>query len=195
MIDDLVVEMQVTPPEEVVREVHGTFNYCGVILQPKFRMGRVTKYYGNLKNLLIEIVYDKMYIKNSWHKYYHGNNYGDYTYREIKETIQLLTDRFGQRFLNAKIKKMAVGCNLPMDAGDVFPKCIALGPDMFQDMKFGNKHRTYGKYIKKTHSKFKVYDKQWEVKEHDRHKTGPTLRVELEMNIQAFQRRATEPNQ
>lgn len=195
MIDDLVVEMQITPPQEVVCEIHGTFEYCGMIFQPKFRMGRVTKYYGELKNLMIEIVYDRMFIKNSWHKYYHGNNYGDYTYGEIKETIQQLKEKFGPDFLNAKIIKMAVGCNLPMDAGDIFPKCVALGPDIFQDMKFGNKHKTYGKYIKKTHSKFKIYDKQWEIKEHDRHKIHPAIRIELEMNMKSVQKRVVLPNQ
>ncbi|MEX2512356.1 MAG: hypothetical protein WD398_05580 [Cyclobacteriaceae bacterium] len=193
MIDDLVVEMQITPPQEVLREIHGTFEYCGVIFQPKFRMGRVTKYYGNLKNLLVEILYDKLFIRNSWHKYYHGNNHGDFTYGEIKQTIQLLTGRFGKGFLEAKIKKMAVGCNLPMDAGNIIIKCLALGPDIFQDMKFGNKHRTYGKYIKKTHSKFKVYNKQWEVKEHDRQKITPTLRLELELNMIAVQARKINP--
>lgn len=194
MIDDLVVEMQITPPQEVVREIQATFEYCGVIFQPKFRLGRVTKYYGELKNLMIEIVYDRMFIKNSWHKYYHGNNYGDYTYGEIKETIKLLGERFGRGFFDAKIRKMAIGCNLSMDAGNFFPRCISLGPDIFQDMKFGTNHRIYGKYIKKTHSKFKVYDKQVEVKHHGRPTTiRATLRVELEMKMKSVQDRKTKP--
>ncbi|UCS93766.1 hypothetical protein KZP23_01640 [Echinicola marina] len=80
-----------------------------------------------------------------------------------------------------------------VDSNEFFPYCLMLGPDFFGDMKGGRKHHCYGKYIKKTNTRFKIYNKQFEVWEHDRQMIGPTLRVEQEMLMSYVHKRKHTP--
>lgn len=193
MIDDLLVEIDIVPPKEVEIEIREPFDYYDLIFSPLFRSGRVIKYYANWKNLRLEICYNKLSIKNSWHKFYHGNNYGNYTFSDIKYTIEIFVNKFGKEILNARIKNMTIGCNLSLTPTDYYTKCASLGPKFFQEMRYGNIHKVYGHYVKETNKKFKIYDKQVEVKYHDRLTIQPTLRVELEMKMRYFQKRSKIP--
>lgn len=175
--------MDIEPPKEVELWLREPFDFFQITFSPLFRSGKVIKYYGDWKNLRLELWYDKLKIKNSWHKFYHGNNYGDYTHQEIVKTFQIFVDRFGSGFLEARILKMTIGCNLSLDPLDFYPNCVCFGPKFFQEMRYGSIHKVYGKYVKQTNTKFKIYDKQTEVEHHDRKKISPTLRIEQEMKM------------
>ena len=193
MLDDVQVTMGIIPPDEVLKEVKEPFLWKEIIFSPKYRKDRVLKYVGSWKNLRLEICFDQLRMYNSWHKFFHGNNYGDYTIEEIKETIQIFVEKFGSGFLQASIKKMTIGCNLSCNAEKFYSRCISLGPTFFQDMRMGNKHKVYGQYAKQTNLKFKLYDKQHEAKVHDRINIPPTLRVEQEMNMNYIRKRKGTP--
>ncbi|WP_200974841.1 hypothetical protein [Echinicola sp. 20G] len=189
MIDDVLLVMDITPPKEVINGTKQPFIWKDLIFAPSFRKDCVIKYTATWKNLKLEIWYDQLKVNNSWHKFYHGNNYSDYTFEDIKQTIELFVEKFGLNFLKASIKKLTIGCNLSINSNKYYPRCISLGTTFFQEMRGGNTHVVYGQYAKQTNIKFKIYDKQYEVKIHNREKIVPTLRVEQEMNMNYIRKR------
>lgn len=183
MIDDVVLKWQIAPQEQVWGRTREPFNYLGFLFDPFYRDGMVIKYVSKFRNLRLVIKDDVFLISGSWHKFHHRENYGDYTWKGIVETIEELKERFGEKFLNAEITKLTIGCNLRLEANRILPKIIGINGNKPSDMLGGTNHQPYGKYFKMTYYRFKVYDKQFEVKNHNDKKIphglsgyfGPTM--------------------
>lgn len=193
MIDDLVVVMDIDPPDKVLRRCCAPFEYLGLVFNPIYRNGLVTGYDHNLKNLRVKLISNKLILSGSWHKFYHGGNWGDYSWREIGETLKELLEVFGEPFLKGRITKLTFACNLPIEPGPILGKIKAIRSVPPSDMLGGTNHKAYGKYHRMTHYRFKIYDKQTEVNIHDKFKIGPVLRIEKEIRMRAAKARATNP--
>lgn len=193
MIDDLVIVMEIQPPESIQIAPELPFDWNGVIFSPFYRKGELIKYVANLKNLRLVIDSSILTVSGSLHKFYHGNNSGDFTWREIQASIKLLSEVFGEDFGQAQLKKLTFACNLPIDAKPILDRLISIKGRKPQDMLGGINHSPYGKYIKMTHSRSKIYNKKEEVAYHDRKRIQPTLRFEIELSLKAAASRKKKP--
>lgn len=193
MIDDVVLKWQIAPQEQVWGRTREPFNYLGFLFDPFYRDGMVIKYVSKFRNLRLVIKDDVFLISGSWHKFHHRENYGDYTWKGIVETIEELKERFGEKFLNAEITKLTIGCNLRLEANRILPKIIGINGNKPSDMLGGTNHQPYGKYFKMTYYRFKVYDKQFEVKNHNDKKIPHGLRLEKEIKMKGARKRTNNP--
>ncbi|MDO6436286.1 hypothetical protein Q4534_02650 [Cyclobacterium sp. 1_MG-2023] len=193
MIDDVTLKWQIDPPEQEWERTREPFYYLGFLFDPSYRDGFIIKYVSKFRNLRLVIKDDIFLISGSWHKFHHRGNYGDYTLKEIIETIEELKERFGEKFLNAEITKLTIGCNVSLEANKILPKIIGINGKKPSDMLGGTNHQPYGKYFKMTFYRFKVYDKQFEVKNHDGIKIPHVLRLEKEIKMKGARKRANNP--
>lgn len=193
MIDDLVMVMDIDPPESVRNYSQVPFEWKGFTFDPQYRKGQVLRYVSHFRNLRLVISYDKLLISGSLHKFCKGNNSGDFTWLEIRDSFEQLSVAFGENFEMAHLKKLTFACNLPIEAKTYLDQLISIKGRRQVDMVGGMNHITYGKYIKMTHYRIKIYDKKTEVQYHDGLKIKPTLRVEIELNLKAASLRKKDP--
>lgn len=193
MIDDVFLKCLIEPHPQVYERSREPFEYMGFVFDPYYRHGMVNKYISNFRNLRLVLKDDILIIYGSWHKFYHGENHGDYTWQQIGETINELSENFGNIFLDAEITKLTIGCNLPLPAHQILSKIKGIKGKSPSDMLGGTNHQSYGKYYKMTHYRYKIYDKQFEVKYHDKKKIGPVIRLEKEIKMKAARIRARNP--
>lgn len=193
MIDDLVLVMEVDPPDKVLRKCRVSFEYIGLVFSPIYRNGVVIRYESNLRNLKVKLNYNKLILSGSWHKFYHGNNWGDYNWREIGFTLEELLEVFGEPFLKARISKLTFSCNLAIAPKPILAKILAIKGVNPSDMLGGTNHRSYGKYHRMTHYRYKLYDKETEVLFHNQQKIPPLLRLEKEIVMRDSISRAKNP--
>lgn len=193
MIDDLVLVMEIDPPESILISPELPFQWNGVPFSPFYRKGELMKYVAELKNLRLVINDSKLTLSGSLHKFYHGNNSSDFTWREIQAVLELLTEVIGEEFAKAQLKKLTFACNLPIDAKQFLDRLISIKGRMPANMVGGVNHKPYGKYIKMTHSRLKIYNKKEEVAYHDRKRIQATLRIEIELNLKAAASRQKNP--
>lgn len=158
MIDDLVLKCKIDPPEQVLNGVGLPFNYLNFSFNPVYRQGVAIKYLSKFRSLRLAIKDDIFLISGSWHKFYHNENHGDYTWEQIGETINVLYESFGEVFLNAEITKLTIGCNTSLMSDQIVPRIIGIRGKKPSDMLGGTNHSSYGKYYKMTHYRYKVYD-------------------------------------
>jgi len=193
MIDDVILKCLIEPPPQVYERSREPFEYMGFVFDPYYRHGIVNKYISNFKNLRLVLKDDILLIYGSWHKFYHGENHGDYTWQQIGETINELSENFGKTFLDAEITKLTIGCNINFAAKQILSKIKGIRGKSPSDMLGGINHQSYGKYYKMTHFRYKIYDKQFEVKYHDKKKIGSVIRLEKEIMMKAARKRAKNP--
>ncbi|NVJ46456.1 MAG: hypothetical protein HWE07_04985 [Cytophagia bacterium] len=193
MIDDLVMVMEIDPPESILLDPEIPFDWNGILFSPFYRKGELIKYVGEFRNLRLVINSSKLTVSGSLHKFYHGNNSGDFTWREIQATLELLANVIGEDLDKAHLKKLTFACNLPIEAKPFLDRLISIKGRKPVNMVGGINHIPYGKYIKLTHYRIKIYDKKMEVNWHDRKRIKPTLRMEIEMNLKAFKSRKSNP--
>jgi hypothetical protein len=193
MIDDLVLVMEIDPPEGVLDYSYMPFEWKGFKFAPNFRSDLITCYTSSFRNLRLKMNQDKLIISGSFHKFYHRQNYEDYTWEEIGLTVDQLLEVFGEPFLKARITKLTFACNLPIDPKPIISKIKAIKGFDPSEMLGGTNHRSYGKYYRMTDYRYKVYDKQTEVVFHDKHKIGPVLRIEKEIKMNAARARVKNP--
>jgi hypothetical protein len=193
MIDDLIMVMEINPPESVQNYSQIPFDWRGFTFSPLFRLGEVTKYVGEFRNLRLVIYSNTLVVSGSLHKFYHGKNSGDFTWLEIRDSLEQLSEAFGEALEVAQLKKLTFACNLPVDAKPFLDRLISIRGRMPVNMLGGINHTSYGKYIKLTHARIKIYDKKSEVFFHDRRRINPSLRLEIELNLKAAASRKTNP--
>jgi hypothetical protein len=193
MIDDLVLVMEIDPPEGVLDYSYVPFEWKGFKFASNFRSDLITYYTSSFRNLRLKMTQDKLIISGSFHKFYHRQNYGDYTWKEIGLTVDQLLEVFGEPFLKARITKLTFACNLPIDPKPIISKIKAIKGFDPSEMLGGTNHKSYGKYHRMTDYRYKVYDKQTEVLYHNINKIGPVLRIEKEIKMNAARARVKNP--
>ena len=193
MIDDLVMVMEIDSAEYVQNYSQLPFEWRGFTFSPHFRMGEVIKYVSEFRNLRLVINSTKLTVSSSLHKFYHGNNSGSFTWLEILDSLVQLYETFGEMVGFAQLKKLTFACNLQIDAKPFLERLISINGRAPVNMVGGVNHTSYGKYIKMTHKRNKIYDKKMEVHYHDQKKIIPSLRLEIELNLKAAASRKKNP--
>ena len=78
----------------------------GQIIMPdidEVSSGDVKEYYTFLDNLQLTIKEDELTITNSLQKYYHGHNYGDFTFEEVGAAIYKLKNEYDDDDIDARL--------------------------------------------------------------------------------------------
>lgn len=194
MVDDVKLEIPFDPPEEFKQKVPFPFELNGILFKPEFnKNGDVISYSAKLENLYVKLVSGKIILMNSWHKFFHGNNYSDFCWEEIQVCMQTLSTVFGDVFWKSRITKLTAGVNLQCNPKTIIERLISFKGNPMEPMRPRNSRSVYGKRFASTHYNVKVYDKQFEVKRNARMDILPTLRIEKEMRMPYFQKRKSNP--
>lgn len=189
MIDELNTIIQIKPPLEVIQQTKKTFIANGIKFIPKWNpINDFITYNGMLGNLRLSINYDKLSIKNSWHKFYKGNNYSDYSFTDLQKTYEKLESELDISIIDADIKRIAYGCVIKTNSKNEYSKWKFLRTK--EPYPIHNKGIQYGNSFNFNEYKVKGYDKTYEVWKHDGIRIESDLfRFEKEINYLKYLRR------
>jgi len=190
MFDNIQIELIIdSPPREIYRQKAEPFMCMGLYFIPKYSVdGNVIHYQSNIKNLIIRIHGNKLIIKNSIHKFHKGNNYSDFYIADLESAICLLSEMLDMNLLEAEVKKIEYGCNIPVDAPEnIYNGLIGYQRGYFTPMF--DKAREYGKKQYSTDYNIKLYDKQFEVLKHSKKSINPLTRFEKEIKNMRYLRK------
>jgi hypothetical protein len=128
----------------------------------------------------IYIYTDKIYISNSLHKYFHGNNFTDFYGSEVREAIERLNEETGVNWNSATISKIEYGCNIAGNATAITNSLLSYKGKDYLPMHYNGKK--YGMVCEFEDYKLKGYDKALQVKQSERFNLGtPLFRWEVAM--------------
>lgn len=193
MIDELNTELLIRPPLPVRQQTAKPFSFHGLKFIPQWHDTGYISYNSQLENLRIKIVFDKLYILNSWHKYYLKNNYSDYRLTDIKKTYTKLEYNLGECLEEAKVKRIAYGCVINENPYQLYPNWLYYKGKQ-PDTMTGKTGTRYGAKFKFTDFCLKGYDKTFEVWEHDRENIDENyFRLETEVKYMRHLHNRLEP--
>ncbi len=174
MYDSLALEMPFShyPKSSNRKEA---FDWNRLLFVPRVNeVGEVTGHTSKLENLhLVASDNYKLYIKNSLHKFYKGENYTDFTRSEVSEAISEL-ELFIPNSSRAIVKKNAYGVNyLPNKQSEwLFHLWQPFAP-------MQAKGNFYGSECRRSEYKIKGYDKEFEVLTQNKNLTKPKIQKGL----------------
>jgi len=191
MIDELNTIIEIKPLPEILMQVKEPFEYNGIQFVPQWHENGIITYSGMLENLKLNFHFNRLFIKNSWHKYYLGNNYTDYKFSDIEETFYKLENTIKINLDCAKINRIAYGCVINENPYSNYPNWRYLKNTIPQPMMKNG--RQYGCYFPFNDYKLKGYDKSFEVWKHDRERLqGNYFRIEKEVKYMRYLQRRTK---
>lgn len=129
----------------------------------------ISHYATEYKNLYLQIRNEKLYVSNSLHKLYKDNNYSDFSYSEIVESIDIIEEITGVTATKFTVSKLEFGVNIQLETNvNSLLNCVKTYKKRyaFKDMDRGSK--TYGKNCELTEYKMKLYNKTFQVKAVDK---------------------------
>lgn len=171
MIDELNTIIQIKQPLEVLQQSIEPFMVNDIKFFPQWHPNGFITYNGMIDNLKLNIFNDSLSIKNSWHKFYKGNNYSDYSFTDIKRTYDKLETKLGLSISDAEIKRIGYGCVIKTNPHKVFKSWKYLRNTESKPMyKNGTQ---YGSFFPFTDYKIKGYDKTFEVWKHNNIRIEP----------------------
>lgn len=166
MVDNITLMLETKAPPQLHKAKGQPFEYKGQLYCPRYRNGQLCSYEAQIKNLRLCLYPEKVYLLNSLHKFYKGNNYSDFTKSELRATIEEISDITGIRWEQAEIKKLEYGCNIPGNGAGISATLQAYkGKDYLPMAKNG---KAYGKALDATKYTLKGYDKQYQVQQVDK---------------------------
>jgi len=135
----------------------------GLSYYPYFKNNQVAFYKADIKNIQVIIYQNAIILRNSLHKFYHGNNYCDFNCTELICTVDALCDITGFNWWEADITRMEYGMNVLISAeNDVIQSLMLFKSKEFLAMI--SKAKKYGKVCEQTNYKLKCYDKTLQYK-------------------------------
>ena len=162
------------------------FDWYGFKWIPHFKDSNTPLYYNsNYKNLNLRLIGNQLFVTNSLHKLYRGNNYEVFTYSQVCKAIILLDNLLPINVYTAKILKLSVGVVINADPQKIFNEWLYYLGKPYFPMK--NKNKIYGAKFFLTDYYIKGYDKTYEVKNHNQIKLeGNYFRFEMEGKTKIF---------
>ncbi len=152
-------------PKQAVKKTSRPFSWHGFIWSPVYKKGLLTYYKAEAKNLQLRLAGNELYINNSLHKFYHGNNYVPFTYQEVLEAIHLLNKITPVNILNAKVLRVSPGIVINENAQHILGEWQNYRGKTHIHMI--DKGKIYGAKYYLTDYQVKGYDKTFEVKKHN----------------------------
>jgi len=187
MVDNFKIEFtgnqHVIPSFENIVEIFNTLFY------PHYnKEGKYLYHWANIQNNLVAKI-DKrrnevMTIENSLHKFWHGNNFEDFTFSEILQAIDQIEKilNIPSRFL--KFKKVEIGINIENNISS-FDLLKSYKMNDFDRMRSGKK--VYGKKIFLTDFDIKYYNKFMETELSQRTNMIDSNSVFIPKNLYRFE--------
>lgn len=158
MIDWVKLQTEVEDPEKIT----SLFKDCQTVSD--YRTGEVIKYSGKVGDLYCTLQGKRLTVKNSLHKDFHGNNAGIFTYIDLVQEVEKLSNLFQLDFTAARISQFEFAVNLNVE----------LAPKLYLDEmigfkgkgihKFDRGYKGYQLVYNSENYKFKIYDKSREGK-------------------------------
>jgi hypothetical protein len=162
MYDNLTLEKECRPSIDLLKANGRPFEHRGIIFHPKFQQGKVCRYDGRLKNLLLFWKPEGIKVCNSIHKYWHGNNFTDFHLWEMGTAIEKLSDETGISWKGAVVKYLEYGCNVGANATTVYRGLQSYQGKDYSAMDYRGK--VYGARRILTDYTIKGYDKTLQAK-------------------------------
>ena len=166
MIDDIKLDISLDISEELNVFISKVYDLHGILFYPVLntKTGQVKYWESTYENLKLRLTNDSLVVLNSWHKFFKGNNYSDYSLSQIIETYKDISEILDIDILNATVKKISYGLvvNTPADINYnnwSFYKSKPPTPMMKGSKQYGAKF-----YF--TDFNIKGYDKKMELKLH-----------------------------
>lgn len=146
--------------------------------------GEVKGYTAEYRNLRLYFWGNYLYIRNSLHKFYHGNNYGCLTCSEITSSLDELNMLLASGFTGIDVRRAEVtyleyGVNLEMENPETYwGQLTRYGGKPFRAME-SSSGTAYGAVRKLKQYELKAYSKCFQANEVDRVKINGRLRLEV----------------
>lgn len=138
-------------------------NRINLDFDPIIKDGEIVGYRAKLYNLLIIIRDEIIIIRNSLCKYYHGNNYTNFTYTQIIQAVSFLSAHIGIDLMDARVTKFEFGAVIIDNSmEETFAR---MGTFKNKEPHIMHDHGIpYGIYFENTGQKIKIYSKKIEAK-------------------------------
>lgn len=156
------------------------FTWNDIDFVPEYANSRyIKKYIAEIKGIKIDLYDNTLKISNSLHKFFKGNNYSDFSYSEIIQSIDLMEDILQITASKMKPTKLEFGINEFFDDWQTILGSINhYKHKEFDKMK--SKSKCYGKKLRMEQVYIKVYDKLEQVYLQNRERISPNmLRLEI----------------
>ena len=167
MLDDIKIEIPLELSEELNVFVRKEYDFNGMIFYPfvNNKTGQVKYWESTYENLKLRLTNNSLVVLNSWHKFFRGNNYSDYSLNHIIETYRDISNILGIDILNAEVKKITYGLVVDTPAEINYNNWSYYKSKPPAPMLKGSKK--YGVKFFFTDFNLKGYDKKIEVKLHN----------------------------
>lgn len=159
------------------------FFWRGILFKPTFGRGNtifVKNYVADFQGLKLVLEDDKLFISNSIHKFFKGDNYSDFTHSELIQSIDLLSDKLGVSDELIVPTFLEFGINTSFSDITTYLESIAIYKGKsFAPMKKGSV--AYGRKLEMHEVYTKAYDKSKEFLLHYKNPCpiNDLLRVEI----------------
>lgn len=181
VFDNVTLTKEFEPPKELYKANGKPFDFNGITYSPKYVQGQIKRYEGQINNIRLFLYPNKIYLSNSIHKYWRGNNYSNFYLCEMIKAIQMLNEDTGINWNEAIVKKCEYGCNVEVNAKTVINSLVSYKSKDYLAMQRNGKK--YGAVCEFTDYKIKGYDKAFEVKSVSGASLNyPLLRWEISLN-------------
>lgn len=154
------------------------FTWNNIDFVPEYTNSRyIKKYISEIKGIRLDLYDNTLKISNSLHKFFKGNNYSDFYYSEIIQSIDLLGNILQITAPKMKLTKLEFGINEFFDDWQTILGSI----NHYKHKEFDKmKSKCYGKKLRMEQVYIKIYDKSEQVYLQNREKINPNmLRLEI----------------
>lgn len=187
MVDNVHLRLMVMPLPDHMEERKPSPYRCGesLIFCPAFNHeGEAKGYTAEYKNLRLAFWGNCLHIRNSLHKFHHGDNYGSFTRSEITASLDELNSLLAYGFTGidvrqAEVRQFEYGVNFEMENPESYWGQLSnYGGKPFRAMETSS-GTAYGAGRKLKQYELKAYSKCFQVKEVDRMNITGRLRLEV----------------
>lgn len=124
-------------------------------------------------NLILTLYPGEIKLKNSLHKFLHGNNFSDFTISDFVEAVDIISDCTSFDWWQSKVSKLEYGVNIQMDSSFDYRRMNSYKTKDYIDMEW--RGTIYGAKCIFDEYNIKLYNKTLEVLMH----TGEIINTNL----------------
>lgn len=109
MIDNLTLVKTIESHSHVLNKVNESLPLFNLVFDPILKNGEVVGYAAKHKNLYLKIVEDRLIIKNSLCKFYHGYNHENLSFTQLNQAATGLENTLGLPLRDALVRSFEYG--------------------------------------------------------------------------------------
>lgn len=197
LVDTIKGFINVDTPTWLLDKPPEAIQFMGHDFWPIWVNGRLTKYMSIQDGLRLTLAPSgKLYVANSLHKFYKGNNYSDFNFSEVKESVDVLANTIGFNPKDLILTRVDFGVNITANPIPEARNWKGILTREAEPIKSRVTKRIVGSKIELADWSIKIYDKKREVYDNDGLKIdGPLTRIEASINrLRSIQKRSSPIN-